>query len=154
MAKIKDPLLGYNFRVLVGETTVGGFTNISNIEVEVVKANYYGLKIPSHIIYPNNVILKKGIILNSDFTPFNWFNAFYHNFKTEKDENKMRNSFEIHLMDDSGENIKRKYSFFGAWPVRYSASDLEALGDEVAVEEIELTFQYFSVIDINDGGEV
>jgi len=83
-----------------------------------------------------NVTLKRGIFAK-DNKFFDWYQAIKRN--TAK-----RSTVTIKLLDESG-NPTMTWKLANAWPTKVSSSDLNASGNEVAVESIELAHEGLTI---------
>lgn len=83
-----------------------------------------------------NVTLKRGIFAK-DNKFFDWYQAIKRN--TAK-----RSTVTIKLLDESG-NPTMTWKLANAWPTKVSSSDLNAAGNEVAVESIELAHEGLTI---------
>lgn len=51
----------------------------------------------------------------------------------------------VNLLDSQGDVLK-KWTFYNAYPVHYSISDLKSQESEIVIESIELAYTYFEVM--------
>ncbi|MGF1523715.1 MAG: phage tail protein [Leptolyngbyaceae cyanobacterium] len=102
------------------------------------KAKYGQLvttKIPSHAA-TDNLVLKRG--LTNSMTLWNWFT------KVESGQWKDHEAEGALSIYDQAGGEQARYDFQGAWPMRYSTSEVNAKSTEVAIEELELAVSAFT----------
>lgn len=131
----KDPFLGCNFRIEIDGLTVGGFSEVSGLQVETVVETYregglneYEHKLPGPTRYPSNLILKHGLMDTDTF----W--KWHH----EVTQGKIKRKNGSIVLCDSAGNEQWRWNFTGAYPVRWTGPDLRANTAEVAIESLEL----------------
>jgi phage tail-like protein len=91
-------------------------------------------KIPGLIAFPN-IVLKWGITKDS-IELHNWFKLVEEGkFKTA------RRDISILLLDEDGISEAARWEFREAWPTKYDAPDLNAKGNEVAIETLEIAHE-------------
>ena len=130
-----DPYLACRFRVEIEGLEVGGFSEVTGLQVETEVETYregglneYEHKLPGPTRYPANLTLKRGF-MDAD-TLWTWHQEI------AQGKIKRRNG-SIVLLNDAGED-KWRWNFTGAYPVRWAGADLRASSAEVAVETLEL----------------
>ncbi len=130
-----DPYLSFNFLVEIEGLVVGGFTEVTGLQVETEVEDYreggqndYIHKLPGPTRYPSNLVLKHG--LTDAETLWEW-----HQQVTQG--NIQRKNGSIVLLNSTGEETWR-WNFVGAYPARWSGPDLRAGTAEVSVETLEL----------------
>ncbi len=139
MAPRDDPYMGCNFLVEVDGIAVAGFRECSGlsaeVEVETYKeggVDYTEHKVPKGVKF-NNLVLKKGMT-DSPFL-WMWF-ADVVNGKVE------RRDVNVVLRGPDGAEVKR-WSFIGAYPVKWTGPELNAESSAVALESIEFVHKGF-----------
>jgi len=85
-----------------------------------------------------NLVLKRGLLLNSKI--FNWFNDLL----TNSDLQIVPLNAVVSLKNEESQTLL-KFTFVKAWPQKWALSDLNAMQSELAIETIELTYQYFQI---------
>lgn len=138
VAERRDPYLNFRFRVEIDGITQAGFSEVimpdaSADVIEYREGNYTAQavkKLPGRIKY-GNIILKWGITNSQEL--YNWWK------QTQNGAVSRRNGSVV-LQDREGNDVAR-WNFREAWPIRYKTSDLDAKGDEVFLEMIELTHE-------------
>lgn len=133
----RNPFVVFRFLVEIDGLAVGGFTEVSGLSVETETEDYWegGLNSFLHKIvkgtkYPN-LILRRGITLSDVLWKWHWDVAAGR---------IRRESGSVILMDYEG-NEKQRWSFFNAYPVKWSASDLKSDSSTIAIETLELVHE-------------
>lgn len=91
-------------------------------------------KLPGRVRY-GNVVLRRGIDGNLDV--WEWFKAV-------RDGDLQRRNVVITLHDERHE-VVLTWRLRDAWPVKYEASDLNAKGNEVVIETLELAVESIEI---------
>ncbi|PHN02218.1 phage tail protein [Flavilitoribacter nigricans] len=99
----------------------------------------YRHKLPTTTKYPN-LILKRGLILDSELRQ--WIEKGINEFSFTP------LMVSVHLLDQfsqEGQNSKTlmSWTFHNVWPVKWEIAQFDSLSNEVAVESIELAYDYF-----------
>ena len=140
------PLPAFNFIVEIDGLTSIAFSEVSGLGavVDVLEYREGGshesspIKMPGLVKY-HNVTLKRGIVKgNNEF--YNWFNS--SRLKTDK-----RNVV-ISLLDEERNTVVR-WLLENAFPAKIEYTGLNALANEIALEELELAYERLSVDVIN-----
>jgi phage tail-like protein len=130
-----DPHMSYNFLVEVEGLIVGGFSEVTGLQVETVVETYregglneYEHKLAGPTRYPANLILKHGL---SDIeTLWDWHQDVMRG-------KIIRKNGTIYLLD--GQQLPAMWwDFMEAYPVKWTGPDLRADSGVVAVETVEL----------------
>jgi len=131
----KDPFLSFKFRVEINQLEVGGFSEVTGLQVEVEVFDYregglndYIHKLAGPVRYPSNLILKHGLMDAEAI--WQWEQQML------RGEVK-RHNVSIILMNSAGKD-KWRWEFQDAFPVKWSGPDLRASSAEVAIETLEL----------------
>ena len=132
------PLPKFYFEVK-WDTQVMSFQEVSGLDVEAQVIEYrHGdnpifstIKMPG-IVQSGNVTMKKGVFV-SDNKFWDWYNQIKMN--TIK-----RVPVTISLLDEAGAPTM-VWTLANAWPTKITSTDLNAEGNEVAVEEIEIVHE-------------
>ena len=143
------PYTNGNFRVKIGgdqgDSVAAGFQEVVMPEVKAEVVEYRNgnekLNHPRKIngsYDVSNVILKRGLIGASNL--WDWFQLVMNG----KQEESLKDVV-IQLMDESGENVAVSWRLTNARPVKYRFSDLQAGGEEIAMEIVELAFEDFDM---------
>ena len=132
---IKDPYLGFSFRVEITGVEVGGFSEVSGLQVEIQTEDYqeggmneYTHKLAGPARYPSNLVLKRGLI-DSDVL-WQWQ-------RDVVEGRVIRRNGSIVLMNGAGEE-KWRWNFTDAYPVKWNGPDLRGASADVALETLEL----------------
>ncbi len=136
------PVPAFNFEVGYDD---GAFQEVSGLEVEMEVEeviaggqNNYVYRLPKRVKY-KNLVLKRGffkgkiykILLNGIFNATNIQGIKPMNFN-------------ISLKDEKGSNLIT-WAIIGAYPVKWSMSNLNAQENALAFETIEFAYQYFTI---------
>jgi len=132
------PLPKFYFEVK-WDTQVMSFQEVSGLDIEAQVIEYrHGdnpvfstIKMPG-IVQSGNVTMKKGVFV-SDNKFWDWYNQIKMN--TIK-----RVPVTISLLDEAGAPTM-VWTLANAWPTKITSTDLNAEGNEVAVEEIEIVHE-------------
>jgi len=114
-------------------SVVGGFSDARGIASESEVLEHWvgnqplATKIPGRARF-GNIVLKKGVTSSSEL--YQWRQ------RIEQGEPDLRSGSIILL--DSAMREKTRWNFYGAWPCRYEAPHLDAQGDAISVETLEL----------------
>lgn len=136
-----DPYMSFNFFVEIEGLIVGGFSEVSGLQVETQVHDYqeggqneYVHRLPGPARYPSNLILKRGL------TDIETLWAWHQDVIAGTIERK---NGTIYLLDRMGVPAMW-WDFKEAYPVKWSGPDLKADGNAVAVETIELVHRGIS----------
>jgi phage tail-like protein len=136
-----DPYMVFNFLIEIEGLIVGGFSEVSGLQVETVVETYregglneYEHKFAGPTRYPSNLILKHG--LTDIETLWNW----HQNVVTGTIQRK---NGTIYLLDRQGLPAMW-WDFLEAYPVKWTGPDLRAESNTVAVESVELVHRGIS----------
>ena len=137
----QEPLTNFNFTVDLGGTPAGfNEVIIQDAAVEVITYREGNAttnavrKFPGRVTY-GNVILKRGLSRSQDL--FDWWSL------SEKGIPERR-AVTIHILDAEKSPVKT-WKIKNAWPVRISGVHLNAQGNDIAIEELELTHEGFLI---------
>ena len=143
-------LTGFYFSLSIegmGGGTDAGFQEISGLskelkvdEVVCGGENRFKYRLPGGATF-GNLVLKRGITL--DKSPLmDWCN----NTLNGGLESPIRPKNVIVKLLNAGGEPCQSWTFIKAYPVKWSASDLNSEKSEVFIESIELAYQYFDTI--------
>ena len=129
----KDPLRGFRFLLEIDQVASAGFTRVKGISREVKHESYreggvndYEHKLLTQVTYPA-VVLERGLALDD---LWKWA-------QDAADGEVQRKTIRIRLQDEAGEK-QWAWQIEHAVPVKWAASDLDALGSPVVMESLEL----------------
>jgi phage tail-like protein len=133
----KDPYRSYNFRVEIDGITRAGFREVSGLDTTSDPIAYREgtdqlteRKLPGMVKY-SNITLKWGITDDAEF--WQW--------RQQVMEGKVqRKNGSIVLMDDTGQE-KWRWNFREGWPTKWTGPSLNATGNEVAIETLEIVHE-------------
>jgi len=136
----KNPYANFNFTVEMGLGEAVGFSEVDLPagEIEVIEyregneVESRARKLPGLTKYAN-VTLKRGVA--GDLELFEWW-------KTIRDGQLLRRDVRITLLDEQRQPVQR-WVLRDAWPARLDYSTLNALGNEVVIETLELAHEGF-----------
>ena len=134
----RDPFKNYSFLVEIDGIASSAFKSVSGLAAEAEVIEYRegsdpvtsSRKLPGRVEYPN-VVLKRGLTTSRDL--WDWW-------RTVVDGTIDRRGVAITLLDDARTPVLR-WLLLNAFPVKIQASDLEAEGNEVVIETIELAHE-------------
>lgn len=113
---------------------VSGMTaEIGIEELPVGGENRFTYRLPSRAKY-GNLILKRGMLTDSGL--IDWFKQAVENFSFSPKE------VNVFLLNEEHQ-VVASWVFIQAYPVKWVISDLRALENALAVETIELAYQYY-----------
>jgi phage tail-like protein len=137
------PLPEFYFSVQFGDGIEAKFQEASGLDTEARpiefrhgdSPHFSPIKVPG-LQKTDNVTLRRGVVaVGSDF--WNWINEIKMN--TIK-----RRTMVINLLDETG-TPKMVWTLTNAWPIKFTAPDLKAEGNEVAIESLELAHEGIEV---------
>jgi phage tail-like protein len=148
MAVVRDdPYSGLNFQVVIngvlddGQAIRGAFAEVSGLEVEVVPIEYRNgaeditvRKVPGLKKFPN-ITLKRGV--TGDLALWNWI-------KSVLEGRVQRADGSIILLDESRQEVMR-WNFRRGWPCKLTGPTLNAKGNEIAIETLEICHEGLDV---------
>src|SRR2546423_2041644 len=132
-----DPYKAFNFLVEIDGITRAGFSEVSGLESEtqVIEYRLGGesntvRKLPGLTKYAS-IVLRRGVTQDAEL--WNWR-------KTVVQGNVDRRNGSIVLLDDDRTAVVR-WNFFNGWISKWQGPDLNAAGNEVAIETIEIAHE-------------
>lgn len=134
---IPDPFGNYNFLVELDGITRAAFQEVSGFDstIDVIEHREGGegttlRKLPGMTKY-SNISLKWGMTDDRDL--YDWHR------QTVLGQIERKNG-SIVLLDRAGEEVAR-WNFVRAWPTKYDGPDLNAEGNDVSIEMLELAHE-------------
>jgi phage tail-like protein len=138
--QIKDPYGNFNFLVEIDGITRAAFQQCSGFDVttDVIEHREGGdnltpRKLPGMTKF-SNITLKWG--MTDDHALYDWHRRIV-------DGEIERKNGSIVLLDRRGEEVAR-WNFVRAWPSKWDGPDLNAEGNDVAIETLELVHEGLS----------
>lgn len=138
------PPVGFHFRVEVGGlppnandirfTEVGGLAmELGTEEVAEGGENRFVQKYPTRARY-TELTLKRGLLIHSAI--LDWIRAAIEDFQVRPTD------LDVTLLNDAHEPLLA-WHVTGAYPTKWSVSDLNASGNAVVIESLQLFYQRF-----------
>lgn len=124
--QLGEPRADNRFQEVTG---LGGEVAVE--EVREGGLNEYAHKLPNGAKY-GNLVLKRGFITDSAISE--WCRDALENFDFKPVD------VDVSLLDEKHEPLA-SWQFMGAWPVKWSLSDLKAQENALAVESLELAYR-------------
>lgn len=140
------PVQNFHFRVEWGGTHAG-FESVENLEVRSAYIEYregnsqeYGtIKLPGRPIY-GNIVLRRGVFPNDREFYMWWREMISNNIGSP-----YRRTVLITVLNDKHEPLMT-WQLHNAFPVRFAVSNLNAQGNEVLIETLELAYEGLNLI--------
>ena len=140
------PPVGFHFLVEFGLDGIkendSRFREVSGFSLELEEEsiveggeNRFVQKLPVRAKYPD-LALKRGMLVDS--TVRKWCQDAIQNFDIQP------TTIWVKLLNDQHEPLKT-FTFFNAWPKKWSISDFNAESSDLVVESLELAYQYYTV---------
>ena len=137
-----DPYLNFNFRVQLGGDEVAGFSEVVLPEGRIDVVEYregsdktLGVRKLPGLVHYSNVVLKRGITGNTEL--YDWWHSV-------RDGSGQRRDVVISLHDEQ-QNAVQRWLLRDALPVRLAYGTLDGLGNDVAIETLELAYERFEL---------
>jgi len=139
MATRNDPLRNFRFKVEIDGITQAAFSEVAIAETTLDVIDYRVGTDPTHVQKLNglrkngSITMKWGMTVGgSALDLFKWFDDVGNGqIKT------LRKKVTIHVFNEAGEAAAR-FVVSEAWPMKYDAPDMNAKGNDVAIELLEL----------------
>ncbi|MCW4030708.1 MAG: phage tail protein [Candidatus Bathyarchaeota archaeon] len=136
----KDPFSNCRFRVEIDGIAQAGFSEVifPESESEVIEFregtdSLAAVRKQSGLIKNSNLILKWGLTASMEL--YNW--------RKLVEQTKLasaRRNMVVVLLDEEFIEVAR-WEFTNAWPCKYKGPDLNAKGNEIAIETLEIVFE-------------
>jgi phage tail-like protein len=145
MATVQTPVANFIFTLNLGGAEAAGFFaeasgfSTENQVIEHTGADAKGKPLPQRFagqVKWANIVLKRGV--DTQQLLWNWRKSILDG---AIDSN--RKDCTINVLDQTGAVVVT-YSFVRAWPCKYSSPGLNAGGNEILVEEMELSHEGFT----------
>lgn len=134
-----DPLRNFRYRLEIDNITQAGFSEVAIAETTIDAVEYREGTDPPHVrklsglTKYGNITLKWGLTSGGNALDlFKWHNDVSVGLVKER-----RKNVAIVVQDEAGTDSAR-FVITDAWPVKYDPSDLNAKGNEVLIELLEL----------------
>jgi phage tail-like protein len=139
MAREKDPIRNFRFKLVIDNLPQAGFSEVTIAESAIEAIEYregtdppHARKLSGQTKY-GNITLKSGVTTGANSLDlFNWHKAVSSGQIAEQ-----RKTVTIEVQDEQGQ-AKTRFVISEAWPVKYHPSDLNAKGNDVFIEVLEL----------------
>ena len=129
-----DPLRNFRFTVEIGGISAAHFSEVTGFDISTDAIDYREGDDPTHVrklpglTKYSPVTLKRGITDSMDL--YNWYNDIVAG-------DIRRESVAIIVRGEDGEP-KARFEISEAWPSKYDPMDLNAKGNDVSIETLEL----------------
>jgi phage tail-like protein len=129
-----DPLRNFRFRLEIGGINEAHFSECTGFDITTDAIDYREGDEPTHVrklpglTKYGNVTLKRGITDSMDI--YNWHKDIVAG-------KIRRETVAIVVIDEKGDD-KARFQITDAWPSKYDPMDLNAKGNDVAIETLEL----------------
>jgi phage tail-like protein len=132
-----DPYRNFNFRVEIDGITQAGFSECTGFELSTDPIEYREggenttvRKLPGLTKYAN-ITLKWGLTDSKDL--YNWYRDVV-NGKIQRKNGSI-------IVRDLDGSDKVRWNFTDGWPTKYNPADMNAKGNEVALETLEIAIE-------------
>lgn len=132
------PYLNLQFRLVVGEQSLGSFSECTGLALEVTTEDYHEggenrflHKFPA-VGQPPNLVLKRGIASSDEL--WKWFVKYLEDGAVEPRDGQV----ELLAAPDGELEAVRVWTFTRGYPVKWTGPDLNATSGAIAFETIEL----------------
>jgi phage tail-like protein len=144
MARRDDPYLNFNFLVEIEGEPAAGFNEADlpagRIEVvayrEGTDQTSAARLLPGRVEY-ERLVLRRGF--SGDAALFQWWRAV-------AEGNLDRRNVSVVLLDEKRQDVAR-WNLVRAWPTKYEPPSLRGLGNDVAIETLELAHEGIELVD-------
>jgi phage tail-like protein len=132
----QDPLTNFRYRLEIDGLTIAGFSEVSIGETTVDVVDYREGNDPPHVRKLaglrkyGNITLKRG--MTNSLELYEWLRQV-----SNGQISMARKTMAIVVADETGAD-KARFMVTDAWPMKYALSDLDATGNEVLIETLEL----------------
>ena len=136
----KDPFGNYRFRVEISGVAQANFSEVTIpdsisevIEVREGTEAVLNVRKQSGLIAYGSLVLKWGLTASMEL--YNW-----RKMVEQGKLSSVRRNMSVILIDEEGNDAAR-WDFTNAWPSKYKGPDLNAKGNEIAIETLEIVFE-------------
>ena|SRR5579871_2152519 len=141
MADRKDPLRNFHFRLEIDGIRQAGFSEVTIAETSTDAIDYREGNDPTHARKLSGMTKYGNITLKSGVTDSTELWTWYSNIVAGKIAAN-RKTVSIVVLDEMGQDQAR-FTISDAWPVKYHPTDLNAKGNDVHIEILELANEGF-----------
>jgi phage tail-like protein len=134
-----DPLRNFRYVLVIDDIAQAGFSEVTIPDSSTDAVDYREGNHPAHVqklsglTKYGNVTLKWGLTTTGNALQlYQWYRAISDGFVRNQ-----RKTVAIEVQDESGRPAAR-FVISDAWPIKYDPSDLNAKGNEVIIETLEL----------------
>jgi len=134
----KDPLLQHRFLMEIAGITEAGFNDISGLDMQTAIVEYRNgdeirtVRKLSGLHTYSNIVCKRGMLATTS--------DIYQYREKVVTEQLERIDITIHLQDDEGATQKT-WNIREAWPCKYVMPEMNAQGNAVAIETLEIAHE-------------
>lgn len=139
----------FKFIVEIDGVESAGFQKCSELSVEVAKVEYseggavIPDKSPGRLTY-SDITLERGA--TSDYDLWSWFvEVLDATAMVGSVEPIYKRNLDVVQLDRDGSELRR-WRVVGAWPTKFKAGDWDNEADEVVIEVLTLSIDYFSLV--------
>jgi len=139
----------WKFVVEIDGVAYAGFQKCSELSAEVAKVEYSEggsltpTKSPGRVSF-SDVTLERGASKDRDL--YDWFNEVVRvSTGLGAVDPRYTRNLDIVQQDRDGKTLRR-WSIAGAWPTKFVAGEWDNESDEVVIESVTLTYDYFELI--------
>jgi phage tail-like protein len=137
-----DPFLNYNFKLEIDGIQRAGFRECAGLDATTAVVSYRegnetvftSRKLPGQVTY-SNISLKWGI--TDDHSLWDWAKKFVDG----KGQLSERKNGSIVLMDESGQQEKKRWNFVFGWPTKWTGPSFNATANDVAIESLDIAHE-------------
>ena len=135
----KDPYRSFRFRLEIDGIDQAGFSEVTIPDINIEEVSYRNgneintVRKLSGLVKYGDVSLKWGITDSVEL--YDWLKLV-----AEGKISEARKNVAIILMDEEGSDVNR-WEFENAWPKKYDAPNLNASGNEVAIESLDIAHE-------------
>lgn len=142
---VEYPFLNFHFRLDITGLDAADFSECTGLSSEIGTEDFreggendFVWKLPTGVSQPN-LVLKRGLSASRDL--WEWYERFVTDLQVELRDGK------VELLDEEDTAI-RAWAFTGAYPVKLTGPDLDAMNPAVAIETIELVHRGLTLIEV------
>jgi phage tail-like protein len=133
----KDPYFSFRFRVEIDNVIVANVSEVSGLQIEIETENYREGGVNNFVHSFSKGVKYQPLVLKKGLTDPDFLWRWYEAVRTKR---ITRKNVAIILMDSIGTD-KRRWTFQGAYPIKWTGPALKADSNTIAFESIELVHQ-------------